>query len=91
MKKSPDKRYKPCWVIHECPMERRQNCPSWEFRAGHICWFINGTMCHGYIQENWQKKMELCRKCKVFRAMMPRLALLNPLPTFLLPVIEACF
>jgi DNA-binding XRE family transcriptional regulator len=71
MKKIPEKRYEPCWAIEECPVETRQNCPAWEFRAGHICWFINGTICHGRTQENWGKKMAICRQCRVFQTMMP--------------------
>jgi len=59
----------PCWVIKECRIEWRQNCPAWEFQIGHFCWFINGTICHGEVQANWQKKMKICRKCDVFQAM----------------------
>ncbi|HTZ19183.1 MAG TPA: hypothetical protein VMB78_12175 [Dissulfurispiraceae bacterium] len=71
MKKTPEKRYHPCWTIKDCPDETRQTCPAWEFRAGHICWFISGTMCQGHMQENWGKKMSICRQCRVFQAMMP--------------------
>jgi len=73
MKKSSPKKAKPCWEIQQCPMETRRNCPAWEFRAGHLCWFINGTICNGKIQESWQKKMKICRKCDVFQAMLPPL------------------
>ena len=55
---------RPCWVIKGCPEEIRQNCPAWEFQAGHLCWFFNGTICQGKVQESWQEKMKLCRKCK---------------------------
>jgi DNA-binding XRE family transcriptional regulator len=72
MKRAPAKRYLPCWEIEKCPVETRENCPAWEFKAGHICWFINGTICHGQIQESWQKKMKICKKCSVFKGMMPR-------------------
>ena len=71
LKKSPRQKNKPCWVIRECPREVRQNCPAWEFQVGHLCWFINGTICQGRMQESWQKKMKICRQCKVFRAMVP--------------------
>ena len=65
--------HEPCWVIERCPMETRQNCPAWEFHSGNLCWFINGTICHGEVQGSWQKKMEACRKCKVFRSFLPGL------------------
>ena len=58
---------KPCWEMRNCPLEARENCPAWEFKLGHFCWFINGTICHGKAQPNWQKKIKICRHCEVFR------------------------
>ena len=57
-----------CWDIRGCPLPTRQACPAWEFNVGHLCWFINGTICHGKVQESWSKKMTVCRKCEVFSA-----------------------
>lgn len=71
LKIPPEKRYKPCWATIECCMENRTSCPAWQFQAGHICWFINGTICRGKRQDNWQKKMEMCRQCEVFQTLMP--------------------
>ncbi len=70
-KKSRPEKERSCWVIRKCPMEIRQNCPAWEFRVGNLCWFINGTVCHGQVQVSWQKKMKICRRCNVFRIMLP--------------------
>jgi DNA-binding XRE family transcriptional regulator len=36
-----------CWKVRNCPPDRKQKCPAWEFRAGKLCWFINGTICEG--------------------------------------------
>jgi hypothetical protein len=69
MKRSPNKKSSPCWVIRKCPVETRQHCPTWEFKLGHLCWFISGTMCRGQVQGSWQKKMKTCRECEVFQAM----------------------
>ena len=71
LKKSPREKNRRCWVIRKCPMETRRNCPAWEFQAGHLCWFINGTICNGEVQESWRKKMKICQQCKVFRTMLP--------------------
>jgi DNA-binding XRE family transcriptional regulator len=60
----------PCWVIVDCPMETKQNCPAWEFKSGELCWFINGTICHGEVQKSWHQKMRMCRQCKVFRPIL---------------------
>ena len=57
-----------CWEIKNCPVERRENCPAWEFRAGHFCWFINGTLCHGELQASWDSKIKLCRQCEVYHS-----------------------
>ena len=69
--KSPSRKERPCWVIRKCLMEIRQNCPAWEFQVGNLCWFINGTICQGRTQESWQRKMKICRQCKVFQTIVP--------------------
>lgn len=73
VRKSPAKKSKPCWETRKCSMETRSNCPAWEFRIEDLCWFINGTICHGQIRESWRKKMKICRQCAVFRALFPHL------------------
>ena len=57
-----------CWEIRRCSPDVRKQCPAWELKAGHFCWFINGTMCQGSAQRSWKAKMDLCRRCKVFLA-----------------------
>lgn len=44
------------FVNCKMPVEWRENCSAWEFKAGHFCWFINGTFC---------------RDCKVFQSRLP--------------------
>src|SRR5271157_1785405 len=61
-----------CWDIRGCPSQIRGACPAWEFNAGHLCWFINGTICEGKAQESWPQKMKVCRKCEVFAGFMKR-------------------
>jgi hypothetical protein len=62
---------RPCWQIKKCPPERKRKCPAWEFRAGKLCWFINGTICEGEVQANWREKMAICHNCDVFRRAFP--------------------
>ena len=57
-----------CWEIRKCPPETRLACPAWEFNTGHLCWFINGTLCQGKPQGSWPRKMQVCRACRVFLA-----------------------
>lgn len=58
---------KKCWEILNCPDKRQKKCPAWEFKAGDLCWFINGTKCSGEAHNSWEDKMEECRTCKVFK------------------------
>jgi hypothetical protein len=67
------KKGKPCWDIRNCSLETREVCPAWEFQVGHLCWFINGTICRGKPQETWKQKMKLCRQCEVFASAFPAL------------------
>ena len=60
------KRRKPCWTIKKCSRDQKKQCPAWEFKAGDLCWFINGTVCEGIIQKSWKEKMKICRSCEVF-------------------------
>ena len=60
-----------CWEIRQCPEHKRQKCPAWEFNCGHLCWFINGTICNGETKDNWQKKMKICKQCEVFQKIIP--------------------
>ncbi len=64
---------KNCWKIKSCGKDMREGCPAWGFRAGKMCWFINGTICEGKPQGSWKKKMEMCRKCKMLRHILSKL------------------
>jgi len=61
---------KPCWTIKKCPPDRKKQCPAFEFHAGKLCWFINGTICDGNIQKDWKRKMEICRSCEVLSTLL---------------------
>jgi DNA-binding XRE family transcriptional regulator len=71
--RSHQSKIRPCWAIKKCSLMARRNCPAWEFQIGHLCWFINGTICNGEVQESWQEKMKMCRQCEVFLSMLPNL------------------
>ena len=61
----------PCWISRDCPDHLRENCPAWEFKTGDLCWFINGTICEGFVHESWREKMKSCRNCKVLKDQLP--------------------
>ncbi len=77
-KRADGKTPKLCWVVKKCPSERKKQCPAWQFQAGRLCWFINGTICEGQVQENWQEKMKICRSCEVLRNLLPEGIQLDP-------------
>jgi DNA-binding XRE family transcriptional regulator len=68
--RSRDRSIQPCWEILNCPMEWRDKCIAWELKAGHLCWFINGTYCQGKEQRSWGKKIRVCRECEVYKLMV---------------------
>jgi DNA-binding XRE family transcriptional regulator len=67
MKDTQEDTLKPCWEVEDCPPEKRYQCPAWEFNTGHLCWFINGTICQGKAHRNWDEKMKFCRECTFFQ------------------------
>ncbi len=71
----------PCWDRRNCPPEVRETCIAWEVQAGQLCWFVNGTMCEGRAQPSWEKKMQICRQCEVFRSSVRPLNSTDPTGT----------
>jgi len=69
---------KPCWKIKKCSHEEKLQCPAWEFRAGRLCWFINGTMCGCTTHKSWEDKIRICRKCEAFTPIVSQLK--QPVP-----------
>lgn len=64
------RRSRPCWDLRGCSPKIRRACPAWEFNLGHLCWFVNGTICRGKVQGSWPQKMKVCRSCDVFCQVM---------------------
>ncbi len=61
---------RPCWEVMNCPEKRRKICPAWELNTGDLCWFINGTICGAVVHKNWKDKIEICKKCRAFPAIL---------------------
>jgi DNA-binding XRE family transcriptional regulator len=61
---------KPCWTIKRCPPGKKKQCPAWKYKSGHLCWFINGTICEGEVHKNWSEKIQICRNCEVFKPLL---------------------
>ncbi|HJO61843.1 MAG TPA: transcriptional regulator, partial [Desulfobacterales bacterium] len=63
-------RIRNCWVIKKCTTDQKKQCPAWEYHAGKLCWFINGTICVGPDQRSSREKMEICRDCEVLQSVL---------------------
>ncbi len=61
------KKHGNCWDVLQCPADKLKKCPAWEFKAGDMCWFINGTICSGKAHDSWAEKIKECRSCSVFK------------------------
>jgi len=59
-----------CWEITQCPPERREQCISYRTGQGHLCWFLNGTLCSNEKLPDWESKRPLCTKCRVFEMLL---------------------
>lgn len=57
-----------CWNVKKCAA--KQDCPAWEFQAGHLCWFLSGTLCSCSSDKSGKDKMELCRDCPVLTELL---------------------
>jgi DNA-binding XRE family transcriptional regulator len=73
LKRSAERNIQPCWDLKNCPRKWRENCIIWELKAGNFCWAMNGTFCHGQIQKSWDKKIQLCQECEIYKSMLPSL------------------
>ncbi|WP_417911362.1 helix-turn-helix domain-containing protein [Candidatus Electronema sp. PJ] len=59
---------KECWTLKKCNCKKE--CPAWEFQAGHLCWFLNGTLCECTSGQEGKDKMEICRSCEVLTSLL---------------------
>lgn len=57
-----------CWERKQCGCKER--CPAWEFQAGHLCWFISGTLCECAADMDSKHKIEICRECEVLKGLL---------------------
>ena len=59
-----------CWEVMDCPPERRQECITYRSRQGHLCWFLNGTLCTNEKLQDWETKRPVCLNCTLFQMLM---------------------
>ena len=60
----------PCWVINDCPEDRKSACPAWEFNLGRLCWLVKGSVCNGGARKRWIYQTGHCKNCNAFPAIL---------------------
>ena len=58
----------PCWEKKACDI--KEQCPAWEFQAGHLCWFLCGTLCECASDAGSKDKLNICRECDIFSSLL---------------------
>ncbi len=58
----------PCWEKKKCDV--KETCPAWEFQSGHLCWFLCGTKCDCTHDISQKEKIEICKQCDIFQALL---------------------
>ncbi len=66
-----------CWEVFQC---NEDTCPAFESRNIR-CWLFSETHCRSEIQGKFLEKMELCTRCKVFKANIDLKAMKKTLDT----------
>ncbi len=58
-----------CWEFKNCDV--KEDCPAYP-DFGHSCYGIKETLCRGEVQGDYWIKIERCRKCDYYLALMNR-------------------
>ena len=67
-RKAEQSKRKDCWNLKKC--DCKKGCPAWEFQAGHLCWFLSGTLCDCTAGKDWKDKIEICRECDILSGLL---------------------
>jgi two-component system NtrC family sensor kinase len=53
-----------CWDVVNC---NQRECPAYGDERGR-CWYLVGTLCPTCVDGRYEKKIESCRHCEVYRS-----------------------
>jgi len=53
-----------CWEMENCT---KKDCPAYG-NLEIMCWYVDGTLCQVQPSGTFPEKLDMCRKCKVYRA-----------------------
>ena len=52
-----------CWEVEKCD---KTDCPA-HGNTERLCWYVDGTLCHGQPSGKFSAKLDECRKCRVYK------------------------
>ena len=52
-----------CWEVEKCD---KTDCPAYG-DPETLCWYQDGTLCHGQPSGKFPEKLDECRKCRVYK------------------------
>ncbi len=58
-----------CWEFKKCGKDETSECPAFP-TAGRICYLVAGTMCGGKVQGMYALKIDNCRECDFYKAVV---------------------
>ena len=62
------KKMPPCWIVRDCDLSLRNDCPAFLYDAGDLCWLVTGSQCRCQGTDSWDEKLKTCPQCEVLRA-----------------------
>lgn len=58
-----------CWEFRDCGMGKEGLCPAYP-NGGRVCYLVAGTKCNGQTQGAYAQKLDSCRDCDFYRALV---------------------
>ncbi len=58
-----------CWEFKKCGKDKTGGCPAYP-SGGRVCYLVAGTMCGGQAQGTYALKINSCRECDFYKALV---------------------
>ncbi len=58
-----------CWEFKKCGRDKTASCPAYP-KGGRVCYLVPGTVCGGHIEKKYALKIENCKECDFYKALV---------------------
>lgn len=58
-----------CWEFKKCGKDTTGDCPAYP-KGGRVCYLVAGTLCGGKAQGAYAIKINNCRDCDYYHALV---------------------